>query len=301
MSSSSIPVPPIPSNFLLGPGSQDVSEEDKLEYMQMPTEMSTFDVDSKIYEWDPATDLSQCKRFLENIYTQLGDYKVTDDNLLFKVAGLNADNLAYLNALLSEGEVSAVITQENQTVNIQESIFTGIWRVTVIDSDKNLLEDYVEAGDIPKILVDKNQEKPNKVLFDDALLPENVINAPSILTELKDKRQEYSLLSKEQLAETLVNPIEAINLTLLPHTGEDLISINNILGLGDTVILSRGYGNCRITSTGVSSIWWVKYFNSTDNEILSTIEVVGMPIVACAAQEDMESSAERLKEFSDEL
>ncbi len=298
---SSIPVPPISSNFLLGPGSHDVPEKDKLEYMAMPTEMSTFDVDSKIYEWDPTTDLSQCKQFLENIYTQLGDYKVTDDNLLFKVKGLNADNKAYLNALLSEGEVSAVITQEDRTVNIQESIFTGIWRVTVIDSNKNLLADYVEAGDIPKILVDKNQEKSNKVLFDSALLPENVINAPSILTELEDKKREYSTLSKAQLAETLVNPIEAINLTLLPHTEEDLAAINNILGLGDTVILSRGYGNCRITSTGVSSIWWVKYFNSTDNEILSTIEVVGMPIVACAAQEDIESSVVRLKEFSDEL
>lgn len=297
---SSIPVPPIPTNFLLSAGSQPV-EEDPLDFMDMPNEMSTFEVNAKIYEFDENIDLSQCRLFLENIYTQLDGYKIQNANLIFPVTGLNSQNMEYLNALLAEGEVSAVIHEDDQIVNIQESIFTGVWRVTIVDKANNLLSDYVEAGDIPEILIAKNQEKPNKVFFDTALLPEHVANAPAILTELEDKRNELNLKSDDEFIDAMTNPTESINLTLLPHTEEDLNCIGGILGNGDTVILSRGYGNCRITSTGVSSIWWVKYFNSTDNEILSTIEVVGMPIVACAAQEDMESTAERLKEFADEL
>lgn len=291
---SSIPVPPIPANFLLGAGSQEVSEKDKLEYMEMPTEMSTFDVNSKIYEWDENIDLSQCKMFLENIYTSMEGYNIADENLLFKVKGLNDDNIAYLNALLGEGEVSVIVNTTDEVINIQESIFTGVWRISVI-KDGNLVDDYVEVGDIPSVVVNLNQQLSDKVRFNSALLPENVINAPAILTELEDKRAEYNNLKSDNLMP------EAINLTLLPHTEEDIACINNILGVGNTVILSRGYGNCRITSTGISSIWWVKYFNSTDNEILSTIEVVDIPIVACAAQEDLADSIERLKEFSDEL
>ncbi|AYQ57681.1 hydrogenase expression protein HupH [Bathymodiolus thermophilus thioautotrophic gill symbiont] len=296
---SSIPVPPIPANFL-GAGSQTTSEEDTLEYMQMPTEMSTFDIDSKIYAFDENINLSECRVFLENIYTQLAGYDINNDNLIFEVTGLNAENLDYLNTLLGEGEVSAVIKQKHQIVNIQESIFTGIWRVTVVDNNNTLLQDYIEAGNIPEMIVSVNQEKPGKVLFNNALLPDGVVNVPAILTELKDKRKTLDSLG-DIVIDEMNNPIEAINLTLLPHTEEDLACINNILGAGDTVILSRGYGNCRIVSTGTSSIWWVKYFNSTDNEILSTIEVVKIPIVACAAQEDIESSVERLKEFADEL
>ena len=297
---SSIPVPPIPTNFLLSAGSQPV-EEDPLDFMDMPNEMSTFEVNAKIYDFDENIDLSECRAFLENIYNKLVDYKVQDANLTFPVGGLNADNMAYLNALLAEGEVSAVIHEDDQIVNIQESIFTGIWRVTVIDKANNLLKDYVEAGDIPEILLIKNQEKPNKVLFDSALLPENVANAPAILTELEDKRNELTENGDIEFIDAMTNPTEAINLTLLPHTEEDLNCIGGVLGDGDTVILSRGYGNCRITSTGVSSIWWVRYFNSTDKEILSTIEVVNMPIVACAAQEDLDESAGRLKEQFEEL
>lgn len=59
---SSIPVPPIPTNFLLSAGSQPV-EEDPLEFMDMPNEMSTFELNPKIYEFDENTDLSECRVF----------------------------------------------------------------------------------------------------------------------------------------------------------------------------------------------------------------------------------------------
>jgi hydrogenase-1 operon protein HyaF len=68
-----------------------------------------------------------------------------------------------------------------------------------------------------------------------------------------------------------------INLSLLPHTEGDLLFLEEALGKGDLIILSRGYGNCRIRSTGTRHNWWVRYFNSQDTLILNTIEISACP------------------------
>jgi hydrogenase-1 operon protein HyaF len=91
--------------------------------------------------------------------------------------------------------------------------------------------------------------------------------------------------------------VHVVNLSLLPHTEDDLAWLDAALGEGAVTILSRGYGNCRITSTGVANVWWVQYFNSQDTLILNTIEVSRVPNVACAAAEDLEDSAQRLREI----
>jgi len=83
----------------------------------------------------------------------------------------------------------------------------------------------------------------------------------------------------------------------LPCTDEDMEYLVATLGSGPAVILSRGYGNCRITSTGTRNIWWVQYFNSQDTLILNSLEVSQVPEVACAASEDIEDSKNRLDEI----
>jgi hydrogenase-1 operon protein HyaF len=89
----------------------------------------------------------------------------------------------------------------------------------------------------------------------------------------------------------------AINLSLLPLTDEDVAFLDARLGSGPVTILSRGYGNCRISSTGTRNGWWVRYFNSREAIILNTIEITDVPNVACAAPEDLEDSAQRLTEI----
>ena len=73
------------------------------------------------------------------------------------------------------------------------------------------------------------------------------------------------------------------------------------LGTGPVSILSRGYGNCRITATALSNVWWVQYFNSDEKLILNTLEVTAVPAAALAAQEDIEDSAARLEEVLEAL
>ncbi len=88
-----------------------------------------------------------------------------------------------------------------------------------------------------------------------------------------------------------------INLSLLPHTEEDLAFLEHVLGRGNLIILSRGYGNCRIHATGTRDTWWVRYYNSQDTLILNSIEISPVPEVALAAAEDIADSVERLAEI----
>ena len=92
------------------------------------------------------------------------------------------------------------------------------------------------------------------------------------------------------------DPVHCINLTLLPHTEEDLAWLEAALGTGSVEILSRGYGNCRVTATATPQVWRVQFFNSMDTSILDTYEVTAVPEVVLAATEDLADSGERLLE-----
>jgi hydrogenase-1 operon protein HyaF len=88
-----------------------------------------------------------------------------------------------------------------------------------------------------------------------------------------------------------------INLTLLPLSPEDTIHIDRVLDGGSVVILSRGFGNCRISSTAARNVWRVQYFNNMQTLILNTIEVIEMPEVAVAAGEDLAETHARLADL----
>jgi hydrogenase-1 operon protein HyaF len=72
-----------------------------------------------------------------------------------------------------------------------------------------------------------------------------------------------------------------------------------MLPVGPVAIMSRGFGNCHITSTALANVWRVQYFNNMQTLILDTIEVVDIPEVALAAPEDLADSALRLTELAE--
>lgn len=150
------------------------------------------------------------------------------------------------------------------------------------------MHDTIEIGEIPDMV--KNGvfvQAKSKLNFDESGLPEGLMNATSLITEINDKAAKWKPGNQEHV----------INLSLLPHTPEDLSFLGELLGSGPAVILSRGYGNCRITSTAMKNVWWVQYFNSQDTMILNTIEVSDVPKVACASAEDITDSAQRMGEI----
>ena len=165
----------------------------------------------------------------------------------------------------------------------QESVFAGLWRVVHSDGGR-VLHDTLEIGPFPQAVAAAAGGQP--VPAPPALLPEGVMNAPAILAELRERAGAWRPGM----------PQHVMNLTLLPLTPTDSLLLEEQLGRGRVVVLSRGYGNCRITSTRVSNTWRVVYYNSADSVILNSIEVTDLPEVACAATEDLRDSHERLTE-----
>jgi hydrogenase-1 operon protein HyaF len=73
--------------------------------------------------------------------------------------------------------------------------------------------------------------------------------------------------------------------------------LDAVLPVGPVALISRGFGNCRITSTLARDVWRVQYFNSMNTLILNTIEIVEAPEAALAAAEDLADSTTRLAEL----
>jgi hydrogenase-1 operon protein HyaF len=211
-----------------------------------------------------------------------------------RLDGLPAGELALVNQVLGEGEVSAqvlvrpqmhLVGNEAVRVRIQESVFAGVWRVITLGDD-GAVHDHVEVGAIPAALLRAAHEDGHGPREPLPPVPAELPNLPPILTELADRRARWQP----------GDAAHVVNLTLLPLSPADIAHLDHQLGTGRVVILSRGYGNCRITDTRVPNTWRVVYYNSQDVVILNTVEVSDIPEVACAAAEDLADTAERLAE-----
>jgi len=275
-------IPDLGIDVGFGPGSQKEPDGQELDYMEMPREMVTFDLPIAP-EPEDTLGMEEGKARLNALQKLLANYKIGTRAALLELGDLDQKNLGLVNQILGEGEVSLV---SGPDIQVQEAVFAGVWRVLHFDDGK-VVRDTIEVADWPHSVADRVFSRAAKTgaLAEDPL-PESVFNAPSILTEIADAVANYKPGT----------PTHSINLSLLPHTEQDLEYLAQKLGVGDTIILSRGYGNCRVSSTRTNNVWWVQYYNSQDALILNSIEIVNVPEVVCAAQEDIDDSAVRLAE-----
>jgi hydrogenase-1 operon protein HyaF len=265
----------------LGPGSQE--ETERLDYLPLPSGMHTYRPPI-LPEPEQLGDVHSARTLLAGVLVGLNSYRIDSAKAQpsFDLTTLGGADLLLVNQALGEGEVSARITGNAGHVLIQESVYAGVWRVRQFDGAQTLLSDRIEVGDIPhavRLASGRGQRRappPGPVTA-------GVINAPALLAEIAEQM-------------TASNGTHVINLSLLPFSPEDAAWLDAALGRGGVSILSRGYGNCRITATGLAGVWWVQFFNSQDALILNTIEITEAPSVACAAAEDLEDSRERLAE-----
>lgn len=270
----------------IGVGSQPADEDGKtLEFIPMPHEMSVFEI-SDMPEPEDVANLVEGINALRLVRDALQKYHVEDELTMIDITDLNDQNRQWVNQMLGHGEVS-VIYQGDVRTEIQESVFSGVWRIVYMNDAGKVEKDFIEIAAIPEIVKNASFLKAKTSLrYLEENLPAGVMNATAIITEINDKVATWKAGD-----ETYV-----INFSLLPQTEEDLVFLDQLLGSGPIVILSRGYGNCRIACTETQNVWWVKYFNSEDKLILNTIEISLIPEVACASQEDIEDSAERFVE-----
>ena len=267
------------------PGSQPADEDGVvLDYMSMPKDVWTYAMPT-VPEPEEVEGLDAGVGILEAILSKLSAWQPGHAPAVIPLDGLDDANRAIVDQVLGEGEVSVIYDGMLRAVS-QESVLAGVWRVQYLDADDRVERDVIEVGEIPSLVRDAVfGEAKAAIDFDADNIPAGVGNAAPILVELADK-----------LAADSDEP-HVVNLTLLPCTDEDIEFLMATLGGGPAVILSRGYGNCRITSTATRNAWWVQYFNSQDTLILNSIEVSRVPAVACAAAEDIADSKDRLEEI----
>lgn len=270
---------------VIGPGSQ--VEDETLQYIEMPQGMSTYRP-PVLPEREDVAGLAAGHAALRAVRRALQQVLDGEAAMPVDLTGLGPADRQLLNQVLGEGEVSARIEAgTGREVRIQESVFAGVWRVAIFEAGQPVA-DCIEVGAVPALVGEQARLDATDVRALDLpeLLPPEVMNAPSILTELSD-----------QVARWVPGrATHVVNLTLLPLSPHDTAFLAGRLGQGRVVVLSRGYGNCRVTSTRVPHCWRVVYYNSQDTVILDTIEVTGMPDAVCAAREDLADSAERLDE-----
>lgn len=274
----------------IGAGSQPVEEGDEPQFMPLPEAMETYRP-PVLPETLMADACVEGRERLARVQTALDDWRPGSQAIAVELDGLSTEDREFVDQVLGEGEVS-VIYRADSEARIQESILAGVWRIRRLGPDGSIYRDSIEVGAIPELVrTAAFAEAATKPDGNIDQVPADVVNARSVLFELVQAAR----CAREGDA------AHVVNLTLLPQTEQDLDFIQERLGVGPITILSRGYGNCRITSTRVRNIWWVQYFNSMDTLILNTLEAVDVPSVASAAPEDIEDSAMRLREILEAL
>jgi hydrogenase-1 operon protein HyaF len=260
-------------------------QEEAIEFMAMPREMSTFEM-PVLPEPGPDTDVAGARDVLQAFLSHLQRWLADDGApVALDLAGLPPATLRVLNETLGEGEVSVLVAGVDE-IRIQETVFSGVWRQQHFQSSGALLHDVLLAAPIPPLAGDVARQR-GATRLRELPLPPGAMNVPALLTELQDAMQRCGPGT----------PAHVVNLTLLPLSVEDAAHIDQLLEGGSVVILSRGFGNCRISSTAARDLWRVQYFNNMNTLILNTLEVVDMPEVALAAREDIVESVERLADL----
>lgn len=275
---------PIPV-VALGPGTQ--SEDETLDYVSMPKDMDTYRP-PVLPEPEEIAGRAMARAALGRVLDLLDAAADGRPGGQVSLLDLPTEDRQLINQVLGEGEASALVRTEGSPLElrIQESVFAGVWRIMGFHEGV-LVDDAIEVSPVPMQLRTTADEDGQAAYRPwRGPLPPKVQNAPLLVDEIRDQIVRWRP----------GQPPHVVNLTLLPVSPEDIAFLDHQLGTGRVLLLSRGYGNCRITNTRHPNCWRVVYYNSMDKVILNTVEVVDMPEVAMAAPEDLRDSHARLSD-----
>ena len=200
----------------------------------------------------------------------------------FDLASLPEDQLALLDEMLAEGEVSGTVQLDGVNWRVREGVLVGLWRVSGDDGSERL-----EVASVPepiRIAASSLERAPFEL--PSGTVP-GAMNAPAVLTEISDRAGRFEPGSASHV----------LNFTLLPLSEVDEQLLISVLGRAELTLHSGGFGNCRVMATRWRHVWAVQYLNAMEHTILDTVEITEMPDAVCAAREDFVASAQRLGEI----
>lgn len=270
---------------ILGPGSQPESEDGKsLLTIDMPSDMATYQKPS-IPEPQAVMELDGAREAMFWLRDTLRSFDPSTTPKLANLGALDEESRDLVNQILGEGEVSVKFDGKVRARS-QEAVMAGVWRTLYLEDDDKVYFDLLEVAGVPHTVRTTDGREDVAIELPDSV-PAGMNNVRAILSELQSARERFSESHQSY----------SINLTLLPLSDDEIAFLDAQLGRGPIDVLSRAYGKCQVISTATANIWWVRYFNSMGTLILNTLEVVGVPNVVAAADEDISDSAERLKEL----
>ena len=201
--------------------------------------------------------------------------------------------------LLGEGEISGSVQaspgEDGVALYVRESFHPGIWMMGVKpEKDEGVVLSHIEVGRAPGILVQRPEPSPflesGGLASDDPIadqLRPELMNALPLMMEAAQHLAEYSPDKKNH----------RIFLNKLPLSEGDAKWIDRVCAGGRIALASKGYGDCRVVSTGFSGLWRVLYSNPEGIPLLDALCVADIPDEIAAAPEDLSQSLADYREF----
>lgn len=205
---------------------------------------------------------------------------------VMSMQGVPQEVVDFLKETLGEGEVTIAV-KGTYPLRIQETALVGVW--FVLDASGTL--QFIEVADVPAVVRGANTGGTRPVLEVPEAIPLDTMNVRAVLAEVAHHAQ--------STAPGMRNHV--ISFSLLPMNDVDMTFLKTTLGTGPLQAESRGYGFCVVQLTGQRHVWSVQYFNAGGAIILDTLEIGDVPQALCAAAQDLEDSAGRLRELLEEV
>ena len=280
------PFPNIPI-IATGPGSQP--QEEDFNWLPLPRVVDTFSAPPLMSTSAAAKGpvlalLAQAVRALQ------AAEGAPAEPVVLPVQGFDHEAQALLAQVMGEGEVSAQIRlPDGGSLQIQETVYTGIWRVLESDAAGALRADRIEIACVPAAIEREAARAGATRAQQPATQGYELMNAPAIANEI--------IAAHEAAVASDGAGCHVVNFTLQPVTEGDMAWLDRMIGGGPVGIFSRGYGKCVVTSTGLRHVWRVRYFDGMNKTLLDTLEITRVPAAVQAAGEDFADTLERLCEL----
>lgn len=252
----------IPVVNIAGPGSQP--EEEDFNFLPIPAGIN-LPLTPVLPEQALPAELRVARHILTTLIRDMDNPVATlPFPLSYKLNATEQQNSGLLDQLLGEGEISArVLLSDGKEQRIQETVFTGVWRVREYNADQQRVADQIIIGPIPESIWQTHPQPP--------ITPELPPQQAGLMN---------GAFIAHEIAERVKQPVKEphiINLTLLPVNDADREYLDHFLGEGCSAIFSRGYGKCRIVSTHFPGVWRVNYFNDMNTLLQDMIEIADIP------------------------
>ncbi|ENN88343.1 MULTISPECIES: hydrogenase expression/formation protein [Rhizobium] len=225
---------------------------------------------------------------ISDIAATLAVQKAGQPGQLFDIFEFDDDDKKLVTQTLGKGEVCGVAALPSGVLaQFKEAVMAGVWHMRFTDPAGDLIAEYIEVGPIPMTVRRACTALPALVSHGPA--PPGAMNVMPVLTEIGDRIVQYRD----------GDPAHAIILSLFPMSIEDVNFLQVTLGAGPVQLTSRGYRTCRVTAAGARNVWSVQFYDNMDEIVLDMLQIVDIPSLALATEEDFRDSAARLRDVEE--